>query len=286
MDSELDARRVSSWSTLALYREWRPQLFRDVIGQEHVSRTLQHGASGVGGPCLHVLQPHGTGKTSTARILAKAVNCPHGEDGEPCNNCSSCRSITAGVSLDVIEMDAAFHRGIEEVQGPQPGTLYVPTAGKSRLFIIDEVHMLTGEAFNALLKTLEEPRHQSSSWPPPKLTKVPLTIMSRCQRFDFRRLGRETIREHLRRVAGEKGSRDRRCRPGTPLLACRRRPERRSGAAGAGCQLHRRRHQPDQPGSPDRRHQSGAVAGIAGCSHGGGCAIPAAAVRRAVHRGL
>ena len=192
---------------LALYREWRPQLFREVIGQEHVSRTLQNAVRQ--GRVAHAYLfcgPRGTGKTSTARILAKAVNCPNSKEGEPCNDCASCRNITAGISMDVIEMDAASHRGIEEIRDLNQKVCFVPTAGKSRLFIIDEVHMLTGEAFNALLKTLEEPpRHTIFVLATTEAHKVPLTIMSRCQRFDFRRLGRETIKEHLRRVAGEKG---------------------------------------------------------------------------------
>lgn len=188
---------------LALYRSWRPQFFREVIGQEHVCRTLQNAVRlGRVAHAYLFCGPRGTGKTSTARILAKAVNCPHSEDGEPCNNCSSCQSTTAGISMDVIEMDAASHRGIEEIRDLNQKVCFAPTAGQSRLFIIDEVHMLTGEAFNALLKTLEEPpRHTIFVLATTEAHKVPLTIMSRCQRFDFRRLGRETIKEHLRRVA-------------------------------------------------------------------------------------
>ena len=192
---------------LALYREQRPQLFREVIGQEHVCRTLQNAVRQ--GRVAHAYLfcgPCGTGKTSTARILAKAVNCPNSEDGEPCNTCTSCRSTTAGISMDVIEMDAASHRGIEEIRDLNQKVCFAPVAGKSRLFIIDEVHMLTGEAFNALLKTLEEPpRHTIFVLATTEAHKVPLTIMSRCQRFDFRRLGRDMINDHLRRVAREKG---------------------------------------------------------------------------------
>ncbi len=188
---------------LALYREWRPQFFKDVIGQEHVCRTLQNAVrlERVAHAYLFC-GPRGTGKTSTARILAKAVNCPNSEGGEPCNRCPSCENTTTGISLDVIEMDAASHRGIEEIRDLNQKVCFAPTAGKSRLFIIDEVHMLTGEAFNALLKTLEEPpRHIIFVLATTEAHKVPLTIVSRCQRFDFRRLGREAIREHLRHVA-------------------------------------------------------------------------------------
>jgi|GEM_PF-582555 len=192
---------------LALYRSWRPQFFREVIGQEHVCRTLRNAVRlGRVAHAYLFCGPRGTGKTSTARILAKAVNCPNNEDGEPCNNCSACKNTTAGVSLDVIEMDAASHRGIEEIRELNQKVCFAPTAGKSRLFIIDEVHMLTGEAFNALLKTLEEPpRHTIFVLATTEAHKVPLTIMSRCQRFDFRRLGQGVIGEYLRRVAGEEG---------------------------------------------------------------------------------
>jgi DNA polymerase-3 subunit gamma/tau len=206
-NSYLDVKGELSVGHLALYREWRPQLFRDVIGQEHVCRTLQNAVRQ--GQVAHAYLfcgPRGTGKTSTARILAKAVNCPDSQDGEPCNTCASCKSTTAGISMDVIEMDAASHRGIEEIRDLNQRVCYAPIAGKSRLFIIDEVHMLTGEAFNALLKTLEEPpRHTIFVLATTEAHKVPLTIMSRCQRFDFRRLGRDAINNHLRRVAGEKG---------------------------------------------------------------------------------
>ena len=207
MDADLDVKGELNVEHLALYREWRPQTFREVMGQEHVCRTLQNAVrqNRVAHAYLFC-GPRGTGKTSTARILAKAVNCPDSQDGEPCNTCSSCRSTTAGISMDVIEMDAASHRGIEEIRDLNQKVCFAPTAGKSRLFIIDEVHMLTGEAFNALLKTLEEPpRHTIFVLATTEAHKVPLTIMSRCQRFDFRRLSREVINDHLRRVAGEKG---------------------------------------------------------------------------------
>ncbi len=196
-----------SMEHLALYRSRRPQFFREVIGQEHVCRTLRNAVRlGRVAHAYLFCGPRGTGKTSTARILAKAVNCPDNEDGEPCNNCSACKDTTSGVSLDVVEMDAASHRGIEEIRELNQKVCFAPTAGKSRLFIIDEVHMLTGEAFNALLKTLEEPpRHTIFVLATTEAHKVPLTIMSRCQRFDFRRLGRGVIGEHLRRVAGEEG---------------------------------------------------------------------------------
>lgn len=192
---------------LALYREWRPQLFREVIGQEHVSRTLKNAV--VLGRIAHAYLfcgPRGTGKTSTARILARALNCTDLQDGEPCNRCPSCRSISAGISLNVIEMDAASHRGIEEIRELRQKVGMAPGGGRYKVYIIDEVHMLTGEAFNALLKTLEEPpAHAVFILATTEAQKVPLTILSRCQRFDFRRLDRSLIKGHLARIAREKG---------------------------------------------------------------------------------
>lgn len=191
---------------VALYREWRPQTFREVIGQEHVCRTLQNAVLMERTAHAYLFcGPRGTGKTSTARILAKALNCLDLKDGEPCNNCLSCRGITEGISLNVIEMDAASHRGIEEVRDLKQKVGMAPSGGRYKVYIVDEVHMLTGEAFNALLKTLEEPpAHAVFILATTEAHKVPLTILSRCQRFDFRRLGRPVIKEHLANVARAK----------------------------------------------------------------------------------
>jgi DNA polymerase III subunit gamma/tau len=192
---------------VALYRELRPQLFSEVVGQEPICRTLRNSVrSGRLSHAYLFCGPRGTGKTSTARILAKAVNCAYAKDGEPCNECESCRTITAGTALDVLEMDAASNRGIDEVRDLKQKVGFVPTVGKRRVYIIDEVHMLTGEAFNALLKTLEEPpAHGIFILATTEAHKVPPTVSSRCQRFEFRRLGHDLIREHLAGIADGKG---------------------------------------------------------------------------------
>jgi DNA polymerase-3 subunit gamma/tau len=191
---------------MALYREWRPQNFGQVIGQEHVCRTLKNAVQVERIAHAYLFcGPRGTGKTSTARILAKALNCQSLKNGEPCNNCPSCLSITEGISLSVIEMDAASHRGIEEIRDLRQKVGMAPSGGRYKVYIIDEVHMLTGEAFNALLKTLEEPPvHAVFILATTEAHKVPLTIVSRCQRFDFRRLNRSLIKDHLGEVAKEK----------------------------------------------------------------------------------
>jgi DNA polymerase-3 subunit gamma/tau len=187
---------------LALYRELRPQLFSEVIGQDAVCRTLKNSVRS--GRLLHAYLfcgPRGTGKTSTARILAKAINCASPRDGEPCNDCESCQAITAGNAVDVLEMDAASNRGIDEIRDLKERVGYVPV-GNCRIYIIDEVHMLTGEAFNALLKTLEEPpAHSVFILATTEAHKVPPTVSSRCQRFEFRRLGHDLIRCHLAGIA-------------------------------------------------------------------------------------
>lgn len=191
---------------MALYREWRPQTFSQVIGQEHVCRTLKNAVQVERIAHAYLFcGPRGTGKTSTARILAKALNCQSLMNGEPCSNCPSCQSITKGISLNVIEMDAASHRGIEEIRDLRQKVGMAPSGGRYKVYIIDEVHMLTGEAFNALLKTLEEPpAHAVFILATTEAHKVPLTIVSRCQRFDFRRLNRSVIKKHLFEVAGAK----------------------------------------------------------------------------------
>ena len=189
---------------LALYREWRPQAFEQVVGQVHVTRTLKNSLSR--GHLSHAYLfcgPRGTGKTSVARILAKAVNCMsfEGPGPEPCNACLNCREITGGTSLDVLEIDAASNRGIDEVRDLREKARYSPLRCRYKVYIIDEVHMLTDPAFNALLKTLEEPPpHVLFVLATTEPQKVPLTIASRCQRFDFHRLGAREIASRLREV--------------------------------------------------------------------------------------
>jgi DNA polymerase-3 subunit gamma/tau len=187
------------------YRKWRPQTLAEVVGQEHVTRTLLNALSG--GNVSHAYLfcgPRGTGKTSTGRILAKAVNCikpTTGGKGEPCNKCAVCKSVTEGRALDIIEIDAASHTGVDDVRELIERVNYAPAQARYKVYIIDEVHMLSGSASNALLKTLEEP--------PPKVIfilattethKVLPTIVSRCQRFDFHRLSQKATEEKLSRI--------------------------------------------------------------------------------------
>jgi DNA polymerase-3 subunit gamma/tau len=186
----------------ALYRRWRSQTFDQLIAQEHVTRTLQNALRR--GRIAHAYLfcgPRGTGKTSTARILAKAVNCLAELAERPCNRCTRCEAVTAGRDLDLIEIDAASNRGIDEIRELRDKIAFAPNEGRYKVYVIDEVHMLTPEAFNALLKTLEEPPgHVIFVLATTEPQKIPATILSRCQRFDFRRVPLADLSEKIRHI--------------------------------------------------------------------------------------
>ena len=194
-------------SYVSLTLKYRPATFADVVGQEHVTRTLRNAVAG--GRIHHAYLfagPRGTGKTSVARVLGKALNCEHGPTPDPCGECDMCRAIRDGRALDIVEIDAASNRGIDEIRELRERVKYSPAEARHKLYILDEVHMLTTEAFNALLKTLEEPpAHAFFVLATTEAHRVPATIVSRCQRFDFRRLGVTEIAEALRQVAEAEG---------------------------------------------------------------------------------
>ncbi|MFA3782763.1 DNA polymerase III subunit gamma/tau [Melioribacteraceae bacterium 4301-Me] len=189
-------------------RKYRPQTFDEVVGQEHITKTLKNAI--ITNRIAHAYifaGPRGVGKTSTARILAKSLNCLNRKsDGEPCNECEMCKAFSNSQSLDIIEIDGASNRRIEEIRQLRESVKYAPTKGSYKVYIIDEVHMLTTESFNALLKTLEEPpEHTIFIFATTDIHKVPLTIISRCQRFDFRRIELSTIKNALKKIAVSEG---------------------------------------------------------------------------------
>jgi DNA polymerase III subunit gamma/tau len=190
-------------SYLVFARKWRPQVFDDIIGQEHITTTLQNAIKQDRVAHAYLLcGPRGIGKTTTARIFAKALNCEKGPRPNPCNKCASCKDITASRSVDVIEIDGASNRGIDEIRNLRESVKFSPQNGKFKIYIIDEVHMLTPEAFNALLKTLEEPpAHVKFIFATTAAYKVMPTIISRCQRFNFRRLSVQDIAKKLKSIA-------------------------------------------------------------------------------------
>jgi len=196
-------------TNLVLYRKYRPQRFCEFIGQEHIVKTLTNAiSSGMISHAYLFSGPRGTGKTTIARLLAKAVNCENKKEGEfePCNKCISCKEITTGNAIDLIEIDAASHRGIDDVRELRDGIKFAPTKSKYKVFIIDECHQLSKDAANALLKTLEEPpSHAVFVLATTEAHKMIPTIISRCQRFDFRKLRAEEIIEKLKRIARAEG---------------------------------------------------------------------------------
>ncbi len=194
-------------SYIVLARKWRPMTFEAVVGQEHVTRTLMNALEQQRIAHAYIFAgPRGVGKTTVARLLAKAVNCEKQPAVDPCNQCQHCRAVTEGHSMDVLEIDGASNRGIDEIRNLRENIRFAPANARYKVYIIDEVHMLSREAFNALLKTLEEPpAHAIFIFATTEIHRVPLTILSRCQRFDFKRVPTALIAEHLGKIADAEG---------------------------------------------------------------------------------
>ena len=192
-------------SYTALYRKFRPLKFSEIVGQEHITRTLKNQIiAGRVGHAYLFNGGRGTGKTTAAKILARAVNCLNPQDGEPCNECEICKAALSGSLTDIVEMDAASNNSVEDIRSIREEVNFLPTLAKFRVYIIDEVHMLSTGAFNALLKTLEEPpAHVKFILATTEPQKLPATILSRCQRFDFKKISNDNVVKRLEFVAKE-----------------------------------------------------------------------------------
>lgn len=191
----------------ALYRKWRPQTFDDVCGQEHITSILKYEVANAKFSHAYLFcGSRGTGKTTCAKILSRAVNCLDPKNGDPCGKCAACLSVENGTATDVLEMDAASNNGVDDIRDIRDEVIYSPSSLKYRVYIIDEVHMLSNSAFNALLKTLEEPpEHVIFVLATTELHKLPATIISRCQRFDFRRISTDVLKDRLMYIAKNEG---------------------------------------------------------------------------------
>src|SRR4030066_2458996 len=189
-------------SYIVLARKWRPTVFEKVVGQEHVTTTLKNAIAEKKIAHAYLFSgPRGVGKTTVARIFAKALNCSHGPTPSPCNECQSCKEITTNISVDVIEIDGASNTSVDNVREIRENIKYLPSHGRYRVYIIDEVHMLSNQAFNALLKTLEEPpAHAVFIFATTEPKKIPPTIQSRCQHHSFRRISKDRIKEQLLKI--------------------------------------------------------------------------------------